>query len=72
MSTWLVNMKLNIVIYMDIIYFDQYFTHDDFWCPGCSYPQLEVSHGFDWRSLNYAFSYDVILSHSDIKLIPAT
>ena len=28
-----------------------------------SYPQLEVSCGVEWRSLNYDFRYDVILAH---------
>ena len=32
----------------------------------------ERSHDFEWMSLNYAFSYGVILAHSDIKLIPTT
>ena len=35
-----------------------------------SYPQPEVSSHVEWGSLNYAFSYGVILAHSDINLIP--
>ncbi len=37
-----------------------------------SYPQLEIRLVVGWRSLNCASSYDVILPHSDIKLIPTT
>ena len=37
-----------------------------------SSPTLEVTHDVEWRSLNYAFSYGVILVHSEIKLIPTT
>ncbi len=30
---------------------------------GNSYPQLEVSYNIEWRSTNFAFRYDVMLSH---------
>ncbi len=35
-----------------------------------SYVQVEVSYDVEWRSLNYVFSYDIILAHSDVNLIP--
>ena len=35
-----------------------------------SYPQHDVNHDIELKSLNCAFSYGVILVHSDIKLNP--
>ncbi len=65
-------LGLNISTYKDKVHTPISFVQSqcDLWCAKCTKTnthKFRSSMMFEWRSLNYTFSYDIILGHSDIR-----